>query len=132
MHLTDAEFEVMRILWSGAEMKPAEILEQFPRDISDSTLRTFLSDLLDEGYVTRRKKGKAYYYRAKMRQESAFRQRLLQLVDAFCEGSHGVLVKTVGRIQEAFRRRPGNAEGASLKTRGLTTCRSVAHDSALL
>lgn len=93
MHLTDAEFEVMRVLWAGGEMKPAEILEQFPRDVSDSTLRTFLSDLVDEGYVTRRKKGKAYYYRAKMRQESAFRHRLLHLVDAFCEGSHGVLIK---------------------------------------
>lgn len=90
---TDAEFEVMQILWRSSELKPSEILSQHPRNISDSTLRTFLTDLVRKRHVSRIRRGKVYYYRALTKPESAFRLRLRQLIDIFCDGSTAVLAK---------------------------------------
>jgi predicted transcriptional regulator len=91
--LTDAELEVMTILWSDGEMKPQEILERFPRAITNSTLRSFLTDLVEKGHVTRVRRGKAYFYRPLTKRDSIFRSRLGQFVELFCEGSPWVLVK---------------------------------------
>jgi BlaI family penicillinase repressor len=88
---TKGELEVMRILWKSGEMKPAEIQDQFPREIKNAALRSFLRVLVRKGHVTRRRIGKAFFYQAKTRQESAFRGMVRYLVDAFCEGSSDAL-----------------------------------------
>ena len=89
---TDGELEVMRVLWEHGEMKPAEIQEIFPRSIKNAALRSYLTILVEKGHVTRRAKGKAFYYRAKTPQESTFRSMLGDLVDTFCGGSSEALL----------------------------------------
>ena len=84
---TAGELEVMRILWAHGEQKPGEIQAEFPRAIKNSALRSYLAILLEKGHVTRRQKGKAFFYRAKTKQTSAFRSGLRDLVDVFCDGS---------------------------------------------
>jgi len=88
---TEPELHIMRILWEHGEMKPAEIQDKFPREIKNAATRSFLRVLLAKGHVTRRKVGKAYYYKARTPQESAFRSMLRQMVDAFCGGSTDAL-----------------------------------------
>lgn len=83
----------MRILWDAAELKPREILERHPRAISDSTLRSFLAELVKKGHVARVRRGKVYYYEARTRPESAFRHRLAQLIEVFCGGSLAALAR---------------------------------------
>ena len=93
---TKGELDVMRILWAHGEMKPAEIQERFPREIKNSALRSYLSILLEKGHLTRRKVGKAFYYKPKTRRESAFRNTLRSFLDTFCEGSaEGLLVRLI-------------------------------------
>ncbi len=93
---TKGELDVMRILWSHGEMKPVEIQERFPREIRNSALRSYLSILLEKGHVTRRRVGKAYFYRAKTHRERAFRHTLRSLLDTFCSGSaEGLLVRLI-------------------------------------
>ncbi len=89
---TDGEMEVMRILWEHGELKPAEIQEHFPRPIKNAALRSYLTILLEKDHLTRRGKGKAFYYRAKTRRESTFRSMLGDLVDTFCDGSSEALL----------------------------------------
>ena len=89
---TDGELEVMRVLWEHGEMKPAEIQEVFPRSIKNAALRSYLTILVEKGHVSRRAKGKAFYYRAKTPQESTFRSMLGDLVDTFCGGSTEALL----------------------------------------
>ena len=86
-NFTPGELEVMQILWDHGEQKPAEIQERFSREIKNAALRSYLSILLEKGHVKRRRKGKAYFYRAKTKQTSAFRTKLRELVDGFCGGS---------------------------------------------
>jgi BlaI family penicillinase repressor len=89
---TPGELAVMRILWEHGELKPAEIQRQFPRPIKNAALRSYLSILHAKGHVNRRRKGNAFYYRAKTKRESTFRALLNDLVDTFCDGSTEALL----------------------------------------
>jgi len=92
MRFTVGEMDVMRILWEHGELKPAEIQQFFPRPIKNAALRSYLTILVEKGHLTRRAKGKAFYYRAKTRRESTFRSMLGDLVDTFCGGSTEALL----------------------------------------
>lgn len=97
---TPGELQVMHILWEHGEQKPGEIQARFPRDIKNPALRSYLSILLEKKHITRRLKGKAYYYRAKTKQTSAFRSKLQELVDVFCEGSTESLLMNLIRTEK--------------------------------
>ena len=97
---TQGELEVMRILWTRGELKPAEIHEHFPRKIKNPSLRSYLAILLDKGHVVRRRVGKAYYYRAKTRRESTFRSMLRDLTRVCCDGSVETLLCQLIRAQK--------------------------------
>ena len=89
---TQGELAVMRILWEHGELKPAGIQEKFPQKIKNPALRSYLTILLEKGHVTRRQVGKAYYYKPKTRQESAFKSMLGELAGVFCGGSTEALL----------------------------------------
>ncbi len=92
MRFTVGEMEVMQILWEHGALKPAEIQKLFPRPIKNAALRSYLTILVEKGHLTRRAKGKAFYYRAKTRRESTFRSTLADLTDTFCGGSTEALL----------------------------------------
>ena len=89
---TEGELEVMRVLWEQGELKPAEIQAHFPRNIKNPALRSYLSILVEKGHISRRRVGKAYFYKARTRRDRAFRSMVRRLVDTFCQGSHEALI----------------------------------------
>ena len=92
---TPGELKVMRLLWEHGELKPAELQDQFPEPIKNPALRSYLTTLLEKGHVTRRRVGKAYYYKAVTRSRSAFRTMLGELVESYCGGSIQALVMNI-------------------------------------
>jgi BlaI family transcriptional regulator, penicillinase repressor len=92
---TPGELKVMRLLWEHGELKPAELQSRFAEPIKNPALRSYLTTLLEKGHVTRRRVGKAYYYKAVTRSRSAFRTMLGELVDSFCGGSVQDLVMNI-------------------------------------
>ncbi len=124
---TTGEMEVMGILWEHGELKPAEIQEHFSRPIKNAALRSYLTILVEKGHLTRRSKGKAFYYRTKTRRESTFRSMLGDLVDTFCDGSSEALLchllakeklspEELLELQRMARQKPTPAD-SSKKTR---------------
>ena len=97
---TQGELEVMRILWTRGELKPAEIHEHFPRKIKNASLRSYLAILLEKGHVVRRRVGKAYFYRAKTRRQSTFRAMLRDLTRVCCDGSVETLLCQLIRTEK--------------------------------
>jgi BlaI family penicillinase repressor len=89
---TPGELKVMRLLWEQGELKPAELQGQFPEPIKNPALRSYLTTLVEKGHVTRRRVGRAYYYKAVTRSRSAFRTMLGELVETYCGGSVSALV----------------------------------------
>jgi BlaI family transcriptional regulator, penicillinase repressor len=92
---TPGELKVMRLLWEHGELKPGELQDQFPEPIKNPALRSYLTTLLEKGHVTRRRVGKAYYYKAVTRSRSAFRTMLGELVETYCGGSVQALVMNI-------------------------------------
>lgn len=97
---TAGELNVMQLLWEHGEMKPREIQELYPQPIKNPALRSYLTILLDKGHVRRRKVGKAYYYKAVTRRQSAFRQTLGELLDTYCDGSARALLLNLLRSEK--------------------------------
>ena len=91
-HFTKGELEVMRILWEHGELKPAEIQKRFPWELKNPSLRSYLTILLDKGHVSRRRIGKAFFYKAKTRRDSAFRSMVRDVTRVCCDGSVEVLL----------------------------------------
>jgi BlaI family penicillinase repressor len=89
---TPGELAVMNLLWKHGEMKPADIQRRFPWEIKNPALRSHLTILLGKGHVTRRKLGKAFFYKAATRQQSAFHSMFHELLDNYCGGSVRSLV----------------------------------------
>lgn len=89
---TPGELEVMKVLWKHGEMKPAEIQERFPREIKNPALRSYLTILWEKSAVSRRRIGKAFFYKAKVRKESVFRFMFREVAGLFGDGSAKAVV----------------------------------------
>ena len=97
---TPGELKVMRLLWEHGEMKPADLQARFPEPIKNPALRSYLTTLLEKGHITRRRVGKAYFYKAATRPRSAFRTMLSELIDVYCHGSVESLVMNLIRSEK--------------------------------
>jgi BlaI family penicillinase repressor len=102
--LNENEREALRILWELDEAKPAEIQSQFGWEIENATLRSVLRNLIDKGFASRRKDGKAYFYKALSRRSSLFGQAMQRMAEIFTGGSKA------GLILELLRREKLSAE----------------------
>jgi BlaI family penicillinase repressor len=110
LRFTPGELRVMRLLWAHGELKPSELQDRFPEPIKNPALRSYLTTLVEKGHVTRRRVGRAYYYKAVTRSRSAFRVMLDDLVDAYCGGSIQALMMNIIKIEKL-----GEAELLDLK-----------------
>jgi BlaI family transcriptional regulator, penicillinase repressor len=91
-HLTQGELEVMQVLWGNEWLKPAELQAKFPRPIKNAALRSVLLVLLEKEHVIRKKKGKAYFYKARTKQRRTLKSEARRLADAFSKGSTVALI----------------------------------------
>ena len=66
MQISDAEWQVMKIIWMQGEQTSTDLIrvlaERF--DWSKSTIQTLLARLVDKGCLTRKKEGKSFVYSA--------------------------------------------------------------------
>jgi BlaI family transcriptional regulator, penicillinase repressor len=119
---TPGELQVMRILWKQGELKPADIQKNFPEPIKNPALRSYLSILVKKGHVTRRQVGKAYFYKAKTKRQSAFVRTLKDIINGYCEGSPQALlmalIKSERLSEEELLRLKRLAEAKPTRLRG--------------
>ena len=95
--LNKNELEALRILWEKGSLKPAQIQEFFSWDMDNGTLRSVLRVLMQKGHVERRKKGKAFFYRARGSRHGVLSSMIRSLAGVFSGGS------TVGLITELIK-----------------------------
>jgi len=89
---TPCEWQVMQVLWRHGALKPAEILEHLDRPLTNAALRSTLRVLMHKGHITRKLKGKAYYYRSKKPAPVALKSMVRRLADLFCGGTSFQLI----------------------------------------
>ena len=88
--VTDAEREVLRVLWDAG---PATIRaladELYPGGGTSeyATVQKLLERLLDKGHVSRRADGRQHVWSARVRREELVARRLRDTADELCDGS---------------------------------------------
>ena len=87
--LTDLQQAILDAIWSmGAATSEDLRAALHPRHrLKDSTMRTLLRRLESRGYITHKREGKVFVYRATIGQRSIAARAVQAIIDRFCAGS---------------------------------------------
>jgi len=95
MRISDAELEVMEVLWGSADALTAtDVAERIPRERSWSlpTIKTMLSRLTTKGAIRFREEGRRYLYSAAIARDSYVGKESRRFVDQLFGGRLSPLV----------------------------------------
>ena len=93
--LTKVELEFMQIIWKRREATTEDIMEELSakgRHLSDGAVRRMLAILIEKGYLSRRRSGMAFIYKAEVAEEQATRKILKDLLERAFKGKASLLV----------------------------------------
>jgi predicted transcriptional regulator len=120
--LNQNELEALRILWEKGALKPAGIQSHFSWPIENATLRSVLVNLVEKGHITRKLRGKAFFYGARVKKTALLQNMLHIMARVFAMGSKQELIAQLVRTGdikpedlEVIRRTV--AEGATAETK---------------
>ena len=89
-HVTDAEREVLRVLWEGGPAPIRALADRlYPGGGTSeyATVQKLLERLEDKGHVTRKAEGRQHVFTARVRREQLVARRLRDTADELCDGS---------------------------------------------
>ncbi len=92
---TEVELEFMQVIWASGEVSTddvQEVLEARGRNLSDGSIRKILSILIEKGHLTRRREGRAFLYKPKIREGQANRKMVQDLLKRAFGGSAALMV----------------------------------------
>lgn len=95
--LTEAELEIMEVLWRQESATVASLLPELPagKNWAYNTLLTFLRILERKGFVRHTKTGRAFIYHPLLKPGEARRTALRDLMHRFFQGSPELLVQNM-------------------------------------
>ena len=95
MSISNAEWEIMRVVWTKNETTSSQILVILEQktDWTASTVKTLLKRLVDKGYLTTQKSGKSFLYSALVSEEEAMNRQADDLFGKFCQRKHTTMIE---------------------------------------
>jgi BlaI family transcriptional regulator, penicillinase repressor len=95
--ISDAQREIMNIIWENGEMGVAEVWRILSerRPLARNTILTLISRLVEKGWLEARKVGNAFRYTAACPREEAQAEEVRRLVNTVFDGSAEGLVMTI-------------------------------------
>ncbi|MET3634817.1 CopY/TcrY family copper transport repressor [Streptococcus porcorum] len=89
-HISQAEWEVMRVVWTKEETTSKEIVSilQDKQGWSVSTIKTLLARLVEKEHLKTRKVGNRFFYQADLSEKEAIHEEIQQVFDRFCLTKH--------------------------------------------
>ncbi|QAY68364.1 BlaI/MecI/CopY family transcriptional regulator [Paenibacillus protaetiae] len=92
-HITEAECEVMKLLWQKEPLSANEIISKLSEQMSwtDQTIKTFLNRLHKKNAIRFEKAGRNYLYYSLVSQEEYLRTENRSFLDRVYNGAVGML-----------------------------------------
>lgn len=95
-HITAAELEIMKVLWSLGTATVRQTLDALPRQADDrpayTTVMTLMKQLADKGALAVDRSREPYVYKAAVGREAVLGHRVLQLLQSVFDGQAEELV----------------------------------------
>lgn len=87
--ISDAEFEVMKVIWDNAPVKSAKIIEILSSKTNwkQNTVLTLISRLVKKKVLSYKKEGKGYVYSPLVSKEECVKELGASFVNRFFDGS---------------------------------------------
>lgn len=100
--ITEAEWEVMKVIWSNDYVTSREVIEilNHKTNWSVSTVKTLLARLVDKTYLSTEKNGKQFIYRATVNEEEAINNLLAIDIEKICQKKKGKMIYQLIKEQE--------------------------------
>lgn len=82
-HITDAEWDVMQVVWSGGQVSAADVISELTKKKgwNHRTVRTLLSRLVDKEILTYEVDGNRYVYKAQVTRQRCVRTEARSFVN---------------------------------------------------
>ena len=97
--MSDSEKEIMKLIWDhGGAMTISELLDQIERtghDWKRTTVRTFISRLIDKGMLISQKEGRGARYVARISEEEYLKTPSVQFVNQVFGGNVSTLLTSL-------------------------------------
>jgi predicted transcriptional regulator len=94
-HPTDLELEVLNVLWESGPISGQQIRDELEpgRTLTYQSVMTVLGIMEEKKYVSRKKQGSRFVYRAQITQKATSKKMLRDLVDRIFGGSsHAAMI----------------------------------------
>ncbi len=89
--LTEVELEFMQVVWAAeGDVTTDDVLDALRRrgrELADGSVRKVLSILVAKGYLSRRRRGRGFLYRAKVARDQAARRMVGDLLRRAFDGA---------------------------------------------
>lgn len=90
-NISEAEWEVMRIVWTLGEIHTGDVIKQLQtkKNWSESTIKTLMGRLVNKGLLQTRKDGHRYVYSATVTQVQMMIQVTREMMSHMCDMHKG-------------------------------------------
>ena len=98
-HITDAEWEVMRVVWANSEVTSKFVAEVLCEKMNwkQATIKTLLNRLLEKNILKKREIGNKYIYSTDFTEKEVANSYILGTFDKICKTKVG---KMIGKVIE--------------------------------
>lgn len=92
--LTNAEWEIMRVVWTKEKTTSKEVSDTLNEEMNwkSATTKTFLGRLVKKGYLSTTKQGKVFIYSPLKNEEECLRKESEELFSKVCKTKKGTLL----------------------------------------
>lgn len=102
LRVSEAELDIMAVLWSEAPLAAADIAKRAPnrRDWSLTTVKTMLSRLVDKGALVAEADGRRFLYRPAVERDAVATAQAGRLIDRLFGGRVSPLVAHLAEARD--------------------------------
>lgn len=97
LHITDAEWEVMRVVWANTQVTSKEVISTLEEklDWKQATTKTLLGRLVEKGALNTEQEGRKYIYSANIEEKEAIRSFTNHIFDRICRKNVGNVIEGI-------------------------------------
>ena len=96
-HITDAEWEVMRVVWANDRVTSKKVISilQEKMDWTQSTIKTILGRLVEKDVLNTEQEGRKFIYTANIEEKGAVRDYAEDIFNRICKKKVGNVIGSI-------------------------------------